>query len=105
MDLFTASLRNLPVDVLQNLILAQLSSASILACSLTCSHFQRISARLIPKNISKFDRQREILKDMFRFGFLELLVYFQKHLKYPNLYPSPQLIVDCLDLAAEGIVL
>ncbi len=103
MDLFTTSLLHLPVDVLQNLILAQLNSASILACSFTCSYLRRISSRLIPNHISHRDRQREILKDIFRFGSLELLVYFQKHMNYPNLYPSSQLIVECLDLAGEGI--
>ncbi len=102
MELGTSSLMRLPVDVLQNLILLQLNSASILACSLACAGLRKISARLVAINASKFDHQRGILKEIFRFGSLELFVYFKEHLKYPNLYPFSQLIIQCLERAAEG---
>ncbi len=100
----TLSLIRLPVDVSNHHILARLSSASLLACSITCSYLRKISLRIISKRTpeSNLSLQRDILHDLFKEGYLKLLILFQEKLLYPRFRPSWWLMDRCLTIAAAG---
>ncbi len=83
MNSSSASLRSLPADVLRHHIFRPLGPASLAACSLTSSWLRKIILTHIPSNKAKNTTLPMI--DIYRGGFIELLQWAQKTLKYPKL--------------------
>ncbi len=105
----TSSLLVLPPELWQHHIFMNLDLASSTSCSLACSFFRKIFKRILiinSENYFNFDaksqRQVQILKCIFRGGFLTLLVWFQSCMKFPLLNCWSNVQVDCLTSAAEG---
>ncbi len=106
------SILSLPSDVLQHHIFIAVDRPSILSCCLTCTSFRNTISRM------EFQyRNWLVLREIFRGGYVRLLLWFQDVLKYPKLWklkPVPiegQIMfqVDNTDhfaeLAAEGCII
>ncbi len=96
----------IPFDVLEQHIFIDLSPSSLMACSLVCSQFRKLSSRRLSQLPKGNLHQHSILQDIFRNGWANLLSWFQAHLRYPSMAKlselRPALLQDCLALAAEG---
>ncbi len=103
MNSSSASLRSLPADVIRHHIFRPLGPASLAACSLTSSWLRKIILTRIPSNKAKNTTLPMI--DIYRGGFIELLQWAQKTLKYPKLneLESPARY-ELFSLACEGEV-
>ncbi len=113
----SCQLTSLPTDVLEYHIINSLNLPSIIACYMVNLRFRGIALRCrakldSPDTISKQKNQCMILQDLFKYGNLELLVWFRKALQYPSTLSSllfigkpcyADLIPECLKLAVAGI--
>ncbi len=73
---------DLPTEVLLNHIFPNLPACSLVAVSLTCACFRKICHSILKKKAWK---QFSILKQIFSYGYLELLRWFTASLQYPEL--------------------
>ncbi len=91
-------------EELQAHLLSKLTSLGFLSCSITCSKIHTISKKMSASwKGSQYDRQREMIKETFQCGQLEILLWLQKKLNYPEFYPSWWFTTECLSLAGAGI--
>ncbi len=96
-------LSSFPADILDFHIFMHLSTPCLLACLMSCTRFRKILLPLLsfPSHIFSM-HQHSILKDIYRRGYLPLLLWFQNELKYPK-FSTPSLFsLSCLELAAGG---
>ncbi len=93
----------LSAELLRVHLLSKLTALGLLSCSITCSKIHSISKQMLASRKGfPYDRQREMIKESFLCGQLELLRWLQKKLHYPIFQPSWWFITECLTLAAAG---
>ncbi len=96
----------IPFDVLEQHIFKNLSPSGLVACSLVCSHFRKLSSRRLSKLPRNKLHQNNILQDIFKIGLADLLSWFQARLRYASMAKlselRPVLLEQCLALASEG---
>ncbi len=100
------SLLRIPLDVLEYHIFKELEISVLVACSSVCSQLRKLSSRLKSKLPQNKLNQYSILQDIFRNGWMNLLSWFQAHLRFPSIAElrdlRPVFLEEWLVLAAEG---
>ncbi len=99
------SLLSLSFDVLENCIFKRLDYSSLVACSFVNLRVRRLNpqkrlARILTR---RNDRQYATLQDIFKYGFVYLLRWFQAVLRYPSILSLSVSHFDkYMNLAASG---
>ncbi len=100
----TSPLITIPVDVTLHHIFSYLQQTSLISCSLSCSFLNKVYTRFARSAICK-KQKADILREIFREGSMNLLLWFQQFLKYPSLddmRSQPSFMLECASNAAEG---
>jgi hypothetical protein len=96
----------LPVDVLQHIILPQLSPYNLVSASMVCGLWRTVVGRS-NRSPRTWKEQFQTVLSLFKDGHaIEFLEWFRSHLKYP-LFDSEfdiPLLRECFKVAAKGLI-
>ncbi len=99
------TLLSIPSELFERHIFSSFDLGSLVACILSCSKFHRIIGRSRISAPSQLAKHETILKNLFRHGNVNLLLWFYKQLQYPHIKRmNTDFLETCIENSVIGMV-